>query len=142
LTRSRRARLLAIATALVALVAVVVAVVAIRRQDTDDVARAVSIARTTDGYDSGIEAGRTLARTASALNEAIRSCDRTEEPDRCAALGAASGYVQVVAAEVVHCTAPGRIESRQSVLDVLDALRDRGPGDPPPKTPPLPDCRA
>ena len=125
-----------------AALAAVVSVTIARQGGSEDVARAIAVARADDGYDTGVEAGRTLARTASVLNEAIRACDRADEPDRCAALGATSGYVQVVAASVVHCTAPGRLESRRSVLRMLEALHGRRPGDPPPATPPLPDCGA
>jgi hypothetical protein len=126
----------------VAAVVAVVLVVAIRDRGPDDaVVQALDIARAEDGYDTGLEAGKTLARAASALNRGIRACDRTTEPDLCAALGAVSGYVQVVAATVVRCTAPGRSEARQAVVELLEDLRTRRPGDPPPPTPPIPSCR-
>jgi hypothetical protein len=117
------------------------AALVLTRGPDDPVDRAIEIARPTGGYDTGLEAGRTLARVASALNDGIRDCDRSTEPDRCAALGAASGYVQVTAATVVRCTAPGRAEARQAVLELLEDLRARRPGDPPPPTPELPRCR-
>ena len=106
----------------------------------DPVVEALAVARPADGYGTGLEAGQTLARVASALNQGIRDCDRATEPDRCAALGAASGYVQVAAATVVRCTAPGRSEARQAVVELLEDLRARAPGDPPLPTPALPRC--
>jgi hypothetical protein len=107
----------------------------------DPVEHAIELARADDRYDTGLEAGKTLARVASVLNEGIRDCDRDREPDRCASLGAASGYVQVVAATVVHCTAPGRSEARGAVLEVLEAARTRRTGDPTQPPPPIPTCR-
>jgi hypothetical protein len=136
----RRRRLALVALAAAAASVTAVAVTTVHRRD-DHVADAIAIASHDDDYDTGVEAGRTLARVASALNLGIRACDRDDEPDRCAALGAASGYTQVVAAMVVRCTAPGRAEARASVLAVLEDLRARRPGDPPPRPPPIPDCR-
>jgi hypothetical protein len=137
-SRSRRLLVLLVAAVDVA----VALVVAIRDHGPDDaVVQALDIARPESGYDSGLEAGRTLARAASALNRGIRECDRTTEPDRCAALGAVSGYIQVVAATVVRCTAPGRSEARGVAVELLEDLRTRRPGDPPPPTPPIPSCR-
>ena len=122
------------------IVGLVVATV-VRNDREDPVAEALDLARPEGGYDTGLEAGRTLARVASALNHGIRECDREKEPDRCAALGAVSGYVQVAAATVVRCTAPGRSEARRSVLDLLEELHTRRAGDPPPTPPPIPRCR-
>ena len=140
-TRPRR-RWSRLGIALTCLVMVVVGGLGIRQLRRDDpVADAIGIAASEDGYGTGVEAGRTLARTASALNRAIRTCERSEEPERCAALGAASGYVQVAAATVVHCTAPGRAEARRSVRAVLEDLRAVDPGDAAPTLPPLPRCR-
>ncbi|HUP85986.1 MAG TPA: hypothetical protein VM143_10000 [Acidimicrobiales bacterium] len=139
--RSRRRRAwLGIGLASVVMASVGVAVTSHLRGD-DPVTDAVAIAGSDDGYGTGLEAGRTLARTASALNRAIVTCDRVAEPERCAALGAASGYIQVVAATVVHCTAPGREEARRSVRSVLEELRTAGPGHPTPALPPIPECR-
>lgn len=136
----RRWSLLAVALAGLALFGAAV-VVARQQRGRDPVADAIAIAGSEDGYGTGMEAGRTLARTASALNDAIRTCDRAEEPERCSALGAASGYVQVAAATVVRCTAPGRAEARRSVRAVLEDLRTIESGDPAPTIPPIPSCR-
>lgn len=128
--------------------AVVVAVVGVglvvggREADRDPLVAARDEAADEDGFDTGIEAGETLARVAEHLNDAIRACDRDREGPTCKALGAASGYVQVLAAHVVRCTAPGRFEARVSTLAVLDALAARAPDDPPPTLPTLPDCGA
>lgn len=139
--RSRRRARIATGLALASVAIAAVAFVLARPERGDGhVGEAIAIASPADGYDTGLEAGRTLARTASALNRAIGTCDRAEEPERCAALGAASGYTQVVAAAVVRCTAPGRAEARQSVLSVLGELRTRAPRDPPPRIPPVPRC--
>ena len=130
-----------IAGAVVVAVAASALTLALTRRPGDPVSEALDLARPADGYGTGLEAGQTLARVASALNRGIRDCDRATEPDRCAALGAASGYVQVAAATVVRCTAPGRSEARASVVELLEHLRARRPGDAPPPTPPLPRCR-
>ena len=140
--RSRRPTVV-VAIIVVAMVTTGLVVAAVvNRGPGDPVAEAIDVARSEDGYDTGLEAGKTLARVASELNRGIRECDRESEPDRCAALGAASGYVQVAAATVVRCTAPGRTEARTSVLDLLEHLRARRPGDPPPPTPSIPTCRS
>ena len=138
-SRGARTRLVVALTCLALVAAGVVA--ATRWRAEDPVADAIAIAGEEAGYGTGLEAGRTLARTASALNRAIRTCDRSDEPARCAALGAASGYVQVVAATVVRCTAPGRAEARRSVRRVLEDLRRLEEGDPAPSLPPIPRCR-
>ena len=142
--RSRRKTPVALAAAILAFLVLALSIFAVMRtrRSEDPVSKAIAVARTPDGYDTGLEAGQTLARVASALNEGIRDCDRAEEADRCAALGAASGYVQVVAATVVRCTAPGRVEARQSVLAMLRQLDEQGAGasPSPPSPPPLPDC--
>ena len=138
---SRRfVRFVAGAAVVLVVLGLAAAVVAGRGPD-DPVDDALDLARPERGYDTGLEAGRTLARVASALNRGIRDCDRETEPDRCAALGAVSGYVQVTAARVVRCTAPGRSEARQRVLDLLEDLDTRRAGDPPPTPPPIPSCR-
>jgi hypothetical protein len=139
-SRRRPIALVAVALVVAAIAAAVAVAVTRATADEDHVARAIDIARPTDGYETGLEAGRTLARVASALNEDLRTCDRDAEPDRCAALGAVSGYTQVLAATVVRCTAPGRAEARSDVLVVLQELDERRPGDPPPRPPPLVRC--
>lgn len=138
---SRRRAFALVIAALASIAIGLLVLTLVDRGPGDPVDEAIAVARSEDGYDTGLEAGRTLARVASSLNRGIRSCDRATEPNRCATLGAASGYVQVAAASVVRCTAPGRIEARQAVLELLEDVRAHRPGEAPPPTPPLPTCR-
>lgn len=108
--------------------------------DRDPVASAITIAEDDGAFGNGPEAGESLARIAQHLEDARTSCDEADGA-RCAALGVASGYAQVLAAQVLQCTAPGRFEARVGMLELLEAVDGMAPDAADlPEPPPLPDC--
>lgn len=103
--------------------------------------KALAIARDDSDFDSGPEAGESLARIAQHIEDAIDRCDVEVEGTRCDALRVASGYAQVLAVQVLQCTAPGRFEARAGTLDLLVEIDDLEPdASDTPEPPPLPDC--
>ena len=101
---------------------------------------AVDIAADEGAFGNGPEAGESLARIAQHLEAARRGCDTDENAARCRALGAASGYAQVLAVQVLRCTAPGRFEAHRAMHDLLVRVAAVGPDDEVPVPAPLPDC--
>lgn len=109
---------------------------------TDDpLDEAIAIADDAGEFGNGPEAGESLARIAQHLGRAIDGCDADEEAIRCDSLRVASGYAQVLAVQVLQCTAPGRFEARTGMLELLrevDAVEPEDSSTPEP--PALPDC--
>lgn len=108
--------------------------------DHEPLGSAIAIAEDDGAFGTGPEAGDSLARIAQHLEDARARCS-ADEGARCAALGVASGYAQVLAARVLQCTAPGRFEARTGVLELLEAVdRMDDAATDLPEPPPLPDC--
>lgn len=124
-----------------ALVICVAAAVPACGSDQAPLDAATEIAADDDQFGNGPEAGESLARIAQHLDAARRDCDAGETPARCQSLAAASGYAQVLAVQVLRCTAPGRFEARQAMHELLVRVAAVGPGDETPVPAPLPDCR-
>ena len=118
---------------LLGVVVIALGAVAWLRARDDNLDRARSTIRDGD-FANGVDAGETLADAAEALLQASRDCSRDE--DRCDAIAAAAGYVQVAASRAIRCTAPDRELLRRSALEVVDAA-DAGRA---PPVRPLPDC--
>lgn len=109
------------------------AVAFVRARGNDDIDRARSAIENGD-FANGVDAGETLADAAEALLAASRDCDG--DGQRCDAIAAAAGYVQVAASRAIRCTAPDRELLRRSALEVID-VADAGRR---PPARPLPDC--
>lgn len=118
-------------------IAVFTAVV-VNNRSADPLDAAIATVADADGFGTGLEAGESFARAASYLNEAFKQCtDDHGESTRCQAIASASGYVQVTAAVVLTCTAPGRFDARARVgeyLDTVEALDDDATEIPQPPT--------
>jgi hypothetical protein len=137
--------------ALVALVVVLVVVAVVgagaarfvTRGSRDRLARAADLLDEPDRFDTGLEAGETLARVAELLLEDARRCraDHGAAP-RCQAMSSASAVAQVFAVEVLDCTAPGRFEARTRMAGYLAAVATLGdgPGAEVPQPPAPPRC--
>lgn len=110
--RRRRRSLLAIAAvALIAVVAGAVAWANIGRDDSGLAAARHEVA--TGPYRTRVEAAETLAQVTVHLHGEMRRCAGLEVPGvRCAAMGAAAGYAQVLAAHVLRCPPAARHEGR------------------------------
>lgn len=94
-----------------------------------------------DRFDTGIEAGETLARVSQHLERAIEDCRGDDLGRQCQALSAAFGYTQVLAARVLACTAPGRYEARTGLMRYLTQVSALDPtSETMPDPPPLPSC--
>lgn len=108
-----------------------------RDRDRSDLDRAQQLVSRDVGFDSGLEAGETLARVAQHLESAVDECRGAARGTSCQALSSALGYSQVLAAFVLECPAPGRFEARERMADYLEEVavvpRDsrRVPGPPP-----------
>lgn len=118
-------------------------VLVVRDGDRAPLERARALVREDGGFDTGLEAGATLAKVAQHLEGAVEACRHGGPRITCQSLSAALGYTQVMAALVLQCTAPGRFEARArtaAYLSKVAAVTPRSPRVPAP--PPLPDCTA
>lgn len=130
-------------------VAVLVAALALaslaiwRDHDRPALDRARQLVARDTGFDSGLEAGETLARVAQHLGAAVDECRDAERGASCPALSAALGYSQVLAAFVLECSAPGRFEARERMASYLEEVADvRHDSERVPGPPPLPACQS
>lgn len=129
------------AARIVALAVGVVAIAGSCGTDEEPLDAAISIASDAGEFGNGPEAGESLARIAQHVDDAIEACDAEVDGTRCASLSVASGYAQVLAVQVLQCTAPGRFEARTGMLELLRAIEVVSPDSTStPEPPPLPDC--
>lgn len=135
-----RRRLVAAAAVVVAVLAAIAVGVVVSGSDDDPAERARALAEDPGRFESGIEAAETLGRISQHLGDALAGCP-AERATACRALGVAAGYAEVVAAQVLTCTAPGRFEVQTSFARFLDdVLATQPTADRPPSPPPLPNC--
>lgn len=104
--------------------AIAVFLVADRDRSPVDAARA--LVDDDAGFDTGLEAGQTLAKVAQHLERAVDECRAAERGVACQALAGALGYAEVLASVVLHCTAPDRHEARTKMAVYLDDVVDTG----------------
>jgi hypothetical protein len=93
-------------------------------------------------FDTGLEAGETIARVAQHLERAVAECRAEGAGTTCQALSSALGWSQVLATWVLDCTDPGREEARARLaayLEEVDAVAQAARRVPSP--PELPVCR-
>jgi hypothetical protein len=140
-----RRRRLALVALVITLVAVAVAIV-LTRPSPSALGRAQDLADDAAHFAAGREAGDTLARISSLLEDDAEACrDRHGLVPACEARFSAAAWARVAAATALSCTAPGRTELRRAAVDHLAAvaaLRMSSTGDDVPEPPGLPRCPA
>lgn len=119
---SARRRLAFAGLAAIVVVAGVTSVILWTDQRRSPIDRARELVTDDAGFDTGLEAGETLARVAQHLERAVAECRRDEGGRRCQAFASALGLSQVLAAQMLDCPAPGRFEARARMASYLDQV--------------------
>jgi hypothetical protein len=130
-----------IGVGVVVVASAVAAVLVVRADDRSPFERAERLVADRTGFETGLEAGETIARVAQHLERAVAECRTEGEGATCQALSSALGWSQVLATWVLDCTDPGREEARARLaayLEEVDAVASAAQRVPSP--PELPAC--
>ena len=100
--------------------------------------KALEMLESEDGFATATDAGTTLVRVSSLLQDAGEDCagDSGDDDPECVELFVAAGYARVNAVSVLTCTKPGIFEARQSMRTYLLDLDEEGEA----KQPPMVNC--
>ena len=108
--------------------------------DESPAERAVEVLDDDAGFTTAVGAGHSFLAVSELLRAEGEGCARDGEQEQeraCEAWFAVSGYTQIVAVNVVECTAPGIFDARAALRDHVERLRA---GDADNALPPVPRC--
>ena len=105
--------------------AIVVAAVMLTRESETPLDRAQTLVSDPENFDTGEEAGDTLAFAGGHLLEESERCtDRRGETPYCLTFSSAAAWSNVAAVAALTCRAPGRFELQRIAVEFFTALDD------------------